>query len=157
MSEPHREPADQGAGAHEDPMRAERAQGDRIFLRGLTAECVIGFIDWERRMPQTLQIDLELPCDCARAARRDQIEDTIDYKLVARRVLAWLPQTQFHLVETLAHRLAMLLLAEFALEWIRVSVNKPGAIRHSRDVGVCIERRRADLTREATLPGADRL
>jgi dihydroneopterin aldolase len=157
MSEPHREPADQGAGAHEDPMRAERAQGDRIFLRGLTAECVIGFIDWERRMPQTLQIDLELPCDCARAARRDQIEDTIDYKLVARRVLAWLPQTQFHLVETLAHRLAMLLLAEFALEWIRVSVNKPGAIRHSRDVGVCIERRRADLTPEATRPGTDRL
>jgi dihydroneopterin aldolase len=156
MSEPHREPADQGACAHDDRMR-ERAQGDRIFLRGLTAECIIGFIDWERRMPQTLQIDLELPCDCARAARRDLIEDTIDYKLVARRVLAWLPQTQFHLVETLAHRLAMLLLAEFALEWIRVSVNKPGAIRHSRDVGVCIERRRADLTPEATLPGADRL
>jgi 7,8-dihydroneopterin aldolase/epimerase/oxygenase len=157
MSEPHREPAEQGACAHDERMRADRAQGDRIFLRGLTAECIIGFIDWERRMPQTLQIDLELPCDCARAARRDQIEDTLDYKLVARRVLAWLPQTQFHLVETLAHRLAMLLLAEFALEWIRVSVNKPGAIRHSRDVGVCIERRRADLTPEATLPGADRL
>jgi len=157
MSEPHREPSEPGAPANDDRMRAHGARGDRIFLRGLTAECVIGFIDWERRMPQRLQIDLELPCDCARAARRDQIEDTLDYKLVARRVLAWLPQTQFHLVETLAHRLAMLLLAEFALEWIRVSVNKSGAIRHSRDVGVCIERRRADLGPEATLPAADGL
>jgi 7,8-dihydroneopterin aldolase/epimerase/oxygenase len=144
MSEQHREHADHG----------EHRSGDRIFLRGLTAQCIIGFIDWERRMPQTLQIDLELPCDCTRAARRDLVEDTLDYKVVARRVLAWLPQTQFHLVETLAHRLALLLLAEFTLEWIRVSVNKPGAIRHSRDVGVCIERRRADLEAEALLPGA---
>jgi len=138
-------------------MGIDRAAGDRIFLRGLTAECIIGFIDWERRVPQTLQIDLELPCDCERAARRDQVDDTVNYKLVARRVLTWLPQTQFHLVETLAHRLAMLLLAEFGLEWIRVRVNKPGAIRHSRDVGVSIERRRADLTPEASLPAADRL
>jgi dihydroneopterin aldolase len=127
---------------------------DRIFLRGLSAECVIGFIDWERLTPQTLLIDLELPCDCARAAQSDSVEDTVDYKRVAKRVLAWLPETQFHLVETLAHRLAMLLLAEFELEWIRVSVNKPGAIRHSRDVGVSIERRRADLEHEASQPRA---
>jgi dihydroneopterin aldolase len=115
---------------------------------------VIGFIDWERLTPQTLLIDLELPCDCARAAQSDSVEDTVDYKRVAKRVLAWLPATQFHLVETLAHRLAMLLLAEFELEWIRVSVNKPGAIRHSRDVGVSIERRRADLEHEASQPRA---
>jgi dihydroneopterin aldolase len=127
---------------------------DRIFLRGLSVECIIGFIDWERRTPQTLLIDLELPCDCRRAARNDSVDDTVDYKRVAKRVLAWLPETQFQLVETLAHRLAMLLLAEFALEWIRVSVNKPGAIRHSRDVGVSIERRRADLDAQAALPGA---
>ena len=133
-----------------DPPRYE----DRIFLRGLSVECIIGFIDWERRTPQTLLIDLELPCDCTRAARNDSVDDTVDYKRVAKRVLAWLPETQFQLVETLAHRLAMLLLAEFALEWIRVSVNKPGAIRHSRDVGVSIERRRADLAAQAALPGA---
>jgi 7,8-dihydroneopterin aldolase/epimerase/oxygenase len=120
-------------------------QGDRIFLRGLTAQCIIGFIDWERRTPQTLQIDLEIPCDCTLAARHDRVEDTVDYKRVAKRVLAWLPETQFHLVETLAHQLALLLLAEFSLEWVRVSVNKPGAIRDSRDVGVSLERRRADL------------
>jgi dihydroneopterin aldolase len=119
---------------------------DRIFLRGLSAKCIIGFIDWERRTPQTLQIDLEMPCDCARAARSDRVEDTVDYKRVAKRVLGWLPTTQFQLVETLAHHLALLLISEFELEWIRVSLNKPGAIRDSRDVGVQIERQRADLS-----------
>jgi dihydroneopterin aldolase len=121
---------------------SESQTPDRIFLRGLSVECIIGFIDWERRTPQRLLIDLELPCDCERAARRDEVADTLDYKQVAKRILAWVPTTQFNLVETLAHRLALLLLAEFPLEWVRISVNKPGAIRHSRDVGVQIERRR---------------
>jgi len=115
---------------------------DRIFLRGLTIDCIIGFVDWERRTPQTVVIDLELPCDCARSAHTDAVADTVDYKSVAKRVLAWVQASQFHLVETLAHELAMLLLAEFPVPWVRVSVNKPGAIRHSRDVGVTIERRR---------------
>ena len=130
---------------------------DRIFLRGLSAQCIIGFIDWERRTPQTLLIDLEIPCDCARAARSDSVEDTIDYKRVAKRVLGWLPTTQYHLVETLAQNLALLLLSEFPIDWIRVSINKPGAIRDSRDVGVSIQRRRADLDAHqagAPQPGA---
>ena len=118
---------------------------DRIFLRGLSTQCIIGFIDWERRMPQTLLIDLEIPCDCARAAGSDQVKDTVDYKRVAKRVLGWVPTTQFKLVETLAHHLAMMLVSEFELDWIRISVNKPGAIRDSRDVGVQLERRRDDL------------
>ena len=116
---------------------------DRIFLRGLSTECIIGFVDWERRVPQTVVIDLELPCDCERAARRDLVADTLDYKAVAKRVLGWVQASQFHLVESLAHGLALLLLAEFPLDWVRVSINKPGAIRHSSDVGVRIERRRA--------------
>lgn len=115
---------------------------DRIFLHGLTAECIIGFIDWERRMPQTVVIDLELPCDAARAAASDQVADTVDYKRVAKRVLAWAQASQFQLIETFAHRLAMLLLEEFALRWVRVRISKPGAIRHSRDVGIWIERTR---------------
>lgn len=134
---------------HGDHVPGNRISGDRIFLRGLSAQCIIGFIDWERRTPQTLQIDLEMPCDCARAASRDSVEDTVDYKRVAKRVLAWLPTTQYKLVETLAHNLAQLLLAEFALDWIRISVNKPGAIRDSRDVGVTIERHRAPPGTEA--------
>jgi dihydroneopterin aldolase len=122
---------------------SEHDSEDRIFLRGLTTECIIGFIDWERRVPQTVVIDLELPCDCARAAQRDSVADTVDYKSVAKRVLGWVGASQFQLVESLAHGLAMLLLEEFPLAWVRVSINKPGAIRHSRDVGVCVERRRA--------------
>ena len=119
--------------------------GDRIFLRGLTAECIIGFIDWERRVKQTVVVDLEIPVDCRHAALTDAVADTVDYKKVAKRVLAFIEASEFKLVETLAQRLAMLLLEEFPLEWIRLSINKPGAIRNSRDVGVSIERSRADL------------
>jgi dihydroneopterin aldolase len=118
---------------------------DRIFLRGLTTDCIIGFIDWERRTPQTIVIDLEMPCNCERAARADSVGDTVDYKTVAKRVLAWVQASQFQLVETLAHRLAVLLLEEFPLAWVRIRVNKPGAIRHSSDVGVSILRRRAPV------------
>ena len=119
---------------------------DRIFLRGLTAECIIGFIDWERRVKQAVVLDIELPVDCRRASVSDDVVDTVDYKKVAKRVLAYIEASQFKLVETLAHRLALLLLEEFGLEWVRISLNKPGAIRNSRDVGVVIERSRADLT-----------
>jgi len=123
--------------------------GDRIFLRGLTAECIIGFIDWERRVKQTVVVDLELPVDCSRASISDDVADTVDYKRVAKRVLAYVEASEFKLVETLAHRLALLLLEEFGLEWVRISLNKPGAIRNSRDVGVVVERTRADLTAAA--------
>jgi 7,8-dihydroneopterin aldolase/epimerase/oxygenase len=123
--------------------------GDRIFLRGLTSECIIGFIDWERRVRQTVVLDIELPVNCAQAAGTDEVADTLDYKKVAKRVLAFVEASEFKLVETLAHRLALTLLAEFELAWIRVSVNKPGAIRGSRDVGVTIERVRADLAAAA--------
>lgn len=118
---------------------------DKIFLRGLEVECIIGFIDWERRVKQRIQIDLELPVDCTRAARSDDVVDTLDYKSVAKRVIAFVEASEFMLVETMAHRMAMLILEEFGIEWVRISINKPGAIRGSRDVGVAIERNRADL------------
>ena len=127
--------------------------GDRIFLRGLTAECVIGFIDWERRVKQTVVVDLELPVDCRHAAVTDDVTDTVDYKKVSKRVLAFIEASEFKLVETLAQRLAMLILEEFPIEWLRLSINKPGAIRNSRDVGVSIERSRADLSAAAASRG----
>ena len=130
-------------------MTTPTQNSDRIFLRGLTAECIIGFIDWERRVKQTVVVDLELPVDCRRAAVTDDVADTVDYKSVAKRVLAYIEASEFKLVETLAHRLALLLIEEFALEWVRISLNKPGAIRNSRDVGVVVERSRADLTAAA--------
>ena len=120
---------------------------DIIFLRGLEVECIIGFIDWERRVKQTVVVDLELPVDCLAASIRDEVEDTLDYKKVAKRVIAFVEASEFKLVETMAHRLAMTLLEEFGIEWVRLSINKPGAIRGSRDVGVSIERARADLPR----------
>jgi 7,8-dihydroneopterin aldolase/epimerase/oxygenase len=122
-----------------------RTAGDRIFLHGLSAECIIGFIDWERRVKQTVVLDLELPVDCRHAALTDEVADTLDYKKVAKRVLAFVEASEFKLVETLAQRVALVILAEFPVEWVRVALNKPGAIRNSRDVGVVIERSRADL------------
>jgi dihydroneopterin aldolase len=119
--------------------------GDRIFLHGLTTECIIGFIDWERRVRQTVVLDIELPVDCRRASLTDEVADTLDYKQVAKRVLAYVAASECKLVETLAHSVALLVLEEFGVEWVRVSLNKPGAIRNSRDVGVVIERTRADL------------
>jgi 7,8-dihydroneopterin aldolase/epimerase/oxygenase len=126
-----------------------RTAGDRIFLHGLSAECIIGFIDWERRVKQTVVLDLELPVDCRHAALTDEVADTLDYKKVAKRVLAFVEASEFKLVETLAHRVALVILAEFPVEWVRVALNKPGAIRNSRDVGVVIERSRADLPASA--------
>jgi 7,8-dihydroneopterin aldolase/epimerase/oxygenase len=115
-------------------------QTDRVFLRGLAIQTTIGFIEWERHVKQTVVLDLEIPVDCERAARADDVVDTVDYKSIAKRCIAFVEAAEFKLVETLAHRLAMTLLAEFDIAWIRLTVNKPGAIRGSRDVGVSIER-----------------
>jgi dihydroneopterin aldolase len=136
-------------------MSDSRQTDDRIFLHGLTTECIIGFIDWERRVKQTVVLDIELPVDCRRAALSDQVADTLDYKKVAKRVLAFIAASEFQLVETLAHRVALLILEEFGVAWVRIALNKPGAIRNSRDVGVVIERARADLA-PGTIPTAGR-
>ena len=119
--------------------------GDIVFLRGLAVETTIGFFEWERHVKQTVVLDLEIPVDCARAAATDTVDQTVDYKSIAKRCIDFIGKAEFHLVETLAHQLATTLLAEFDIGWIRLSINKPGAIRGSRDVGVSIERTRADL------------
>jgi dihydroneopterin aldolase len=121
------------------------SSSDRIFLRGLSVDCIIGFIEWERRIKQTVVIDLELPVDCRRAAVSDEVTDTLDYKKVSKRIIAFVEGSQFKLVETLAHKTAMLILEEFRVEWVRLSVNKPGAIRGSRDVGITLKRTREDM------------
>ena len=119
--------------------------GDRIYLRDLRTETIIGIFDWERKIRQTVSFDFEFPADVRRAARSDRIEDTLNYKSVAKRVLAFVEASEYHLVETLAEAVARLILSEFAVEWVKVTVNKPGAVRDSKDVGVTIERSRADL------------
>jgi 7,8-dihydroneopterin aldolase/epimerase/oxygenase len=119
--------------------------GDRIYLRDLRTETIIGIYDWERKIRQTVSFDFEFPADIRRAAKTDRIEDTLNYKSVAKRVLAFVETSEYHLVETLAEEVARLILREFSVEWVRVTLNKPGAVRGSRDVGVTIERSRADL------------
>ena len=96
-------------------------EGDRIFLHGLEVECIIGFIEWERRVKQTIVIDVEMPVDCARAAASDDVADTLDYKKVAKRLIAFVSESDFKLVETLAHRAAMLILAEFSVPVIFIT------------------------------------
>ena len=113
---------------------------DKIFLNELKVETVIGIWEWERKIRQTVVIDLELSADIAKAAATDKVEDTLNYKSVAKRVQAFVADSSFQLVETLAERIAGIVREEFDVEWVKVRVNKPGAIRGSRDVGILIER-----------------
>lgn len=117
---------------------------DKIFLTALTTECIVGIWDWERKVKQTVVIDLEMACDVRKAARSDHIDDTIDYKAVSKRLLAFVEASQFQLVETLAEAIARIIVTEFGVNWVKVRLNKQGAIRGSRDVGILIERTRDD-------------
>ncbi len=113
---------------------------DTIFINDLRVDTIIGVNDWERKTRQTVSIDLELACDCKKAAESDSIDDTLNYKLVSKRVAAFVEDSKFQLVETLAERIGGLLMDEFGCEWLRVRVNKRGALRAATDVGVVIER-----------------
>jgi dihydroneopterin aldolase len=119
-------------------------QQDKIFIRGLEVECIIGFIDWERRVKQIIVLDIELPVDCAHTAKTDTVADTLDYKQVVDQVIELIADSKFMLVETMAQKVAELIIQNFSVNWARVTVNKPGAIRGLRDVGVSIERYRDD-------------
>lgn len=114
---------------------------DKIFLERLEVSCIIGIFDWERKIKQKVWIDLEMPADARRAARSDAIESTLDYKGIAKRVTKFVSESRFHLIETLAEKLAALLLKEFKLKEIRLRVSKPGAVRGSRNVGIEIFRK----------------
>jgi dihydroneopterin aldolase len=118
---------------------------DRVFLRELGIECIIGFLDWERLVKQTVYLDIEVPIDCRHAALTDDVGQTLDYKRLSKIVIAFVAASEFKLVETLADRTAKLILTQFDIPWVKLTINKRGAIRGSRDVGVIIERSRADL------------
>jgi 7,8-dihydroneopterin aldolase/epimerase/oxygenase len=120
---------------------------DTIFIHGLKTETIIGIFDWERQVKQTILIDIEISADIRKAAASDSIDDTLNYKRVAKRVLAFVEGSAFHLIETLAEHVAMLVLEEFGVAWIGVTLSKPGAIRSSRDVGVKLERDVHDLAK----------
>jgi len=115
---------------------------DIIFIEGLEARCVIGIFDWERKIRQLVRINLEIPADTRPAARRDRIEDTINYKSIAKRILSETRKSRFRLVESLAERIAAICLKEFNLGEVTVTISKPGAIRGADNAGVKITRRR---------------
>lgn len=117
---------------------------DIIFINNLRVETVIGIYDWERKIRQLVVIDLELGADCAAAAKTDSVEDTLDYKAISGRVVEFVAASEFGLVETLADRTALLIMEEFGVPWVRLRLNKLGALSGASDVGVIVERGRRD-------------
>ena len=113
---------------------------DIVFINDLRIETIIGIYDWERKVKQTISLDLEMGTDIRKSAETDAIEDTLNYKAVAKRLIAFVGESEYQLVETLAERITDIVLAEFSVPWVKLTVHKPGAVRGSRDVGVIIER-----------------
>lgn len=113
---------------------------DKVFLHDLQVKTTIGIFDWERRLRQTVSIDLEMASDIRAAAASDSIEDALDYKKVAKRIIAFVEESEFQLVETLAERIAGIVIDEFGVSWVRLTLNKQGAIRGAKGVGIIIER-----------------
>ena len=117
---------------------------DIVFIRELKIGTVVGIYDWERRIRQNVVLDLDMGTDIGRAAKSDKIEDTLDYKAVAKRLIQFVSGSEFQLVETLAEKVAELVMQEFAVRWVKVTLHKPGAVSGSKSVGVIIERGKRD-------------
>ena len=113
---------------------------DIVFISDLRIDTLIGIYDWERRVRQTISLDLEMGADIRKAAATDAIQDTLNYKAVAKRLIDFVGNSEYQLVETLAEEIATIVRNEFAVPWLKLTVHKPGAVRGSRDVGVVIER-----------------
>ena len=113
---------------------------DIVFLRGLRIETTIGIYDWEKAIKQPVVLDLEMATDVARGAATDRIEDALDYKAVSKRLKQFVAESRFELVETLAERCAAIIRDEFGVPWVRLTLNKIGAVRDSEGVGVILER-----------------
>lgn len=113
---------------------------DRILIRDLLLRCVIGANEWERRVRQDVLLNIELTADTRPAAASDDLEDAVDYKAIAKKVIALVEDSSFFLVETMAERVAALCLEDGRVRSVKVRVEKPGALRFARSVGVEIQR-----------------
>jgi len=116
---------------------------DTVFVHELKVETIIGIWGWERKIRQTVSIDLEMGADIRRAAETDSIDDTLNYKAISKRVQQFVADSEFQLVETMAEKIAELVLQEFKVPWVQVRVSKPSAIRGAKNVGVLIRRSKA--------------
>ena len=113
---------------------------DMVYIKGLKTDAVIGVYDWERGIRQTLVLDLELASDNRAAAATDGIAEAVDYDAISKRILAYVQASEFELIETLAERVAEIILTEFNIPWLCLKLGKPGAVAEADDVGVIIER-----------------
>ncbi len=113
---------------------------DKIKLSELKVETIIGIWEWEKRNPQIVSIDLEMSTAIKAAAKSDSIKDALDYKAISKRIKQYSENNHFELIETLAENLAQIIIEEFKVEWVKLSVSKPYAIRDSKNVSLTIER-----------------
>ena len=113
---------------------------DIIFLGGLEIETIIGIYDWERETKQTVVLDIEMAFDIQKAAETDDIQYALDYKIVSKRIISFVETSQFLLVERLISEIASIIRIEFNVPWVKITLNKKGAIRGASDVGIIIER-----------------
>ncbi len=113
---------------------------DIVYISDLRIETIIGIYDWEREIRQTVSIDLEMAADNRKPAATESIDDALNYKAVAKRLIQFVGESEFQLVETLAERVAEIVLDEFDVDWLRLKLGKPGAVTGSKEVGVIIER-----------------
>ena len=113
---------------------------DIVFIRELQIETVIGIYDWERKVRQTISLDIDMATDIHKAATTDNIDDTLSYKTVAKRLIEFVGQSEYELVESLAEQICVIIIEEFKVPWVKLTLSKPGAVRGSRAVGVMIER-----------------
>jgi len=113
---------------------------DIIFLGGLEIETIIGIYDWERVTKQTVILDIEMAFDIQKAAETDDIQYALDYKTVSRRIISFVEASQFFLVEKLISEIANIIRNEFNVPWVKITLNKKGAISGASDVGIIIER-----------------
>lgn len=125
---------------------------DIIYLQDLRIETIIGVYPWERCVKQIISLDLEMAADIQRAAASDQLADTLDYKAVAKRLIDFVGHSEFQLVETLAERIASIVITEFGVPWLRLRLNKSGAISSAAGVGILIERGREDFASAVQAP-----
>ena len=113
---------------------------DIVYIRDLRIETIIGIYDWEREVKQTVSLDLDMAHDIRKAGETDDIEYALNYKSIAKRLIAFIEGSEFLLVERMADEVAAIVLSEFSVPWLRLRVSKPGALRGSKDVGILIQR-----------------
>lgn len=113
---------------------------DLVFIRELQVNTIIGVYDWERGVRQTVVLDLEMATDNKRAAASDDIADALNYAAVSSRLLEFIENSEFQLIETMAEQVATIVLNEFKVPWLRLRLCKPGAVAQAKDVGILIER-----------------